>query len=185
MGPWSGKARGWLLKASFVTFFALGLLGREQTQHPNKPCVWGKERQPEGPSPGALVFLPASGSQQLACSLGLACLVASPICDVLRCRVPAGLTAKPRRENPGESGILVDLEPVTSLTQCPNCNMEWNRYSLRVPGASRARAPILDSVRGEAGSPRRPCWPRILAAAVAGRPRTGRQAGGRVLQPRC
>lgn len=54
-----------------------------------------------------LVFLHPPGSQQLVCSLGLACHVTSPVCDVLMFPVPAELTAEPRRENWGSQEACV------------------------------------------------------------------------------
>lgn len=83
--------------------------------------MWGKWRQ--WCSPQAPILFPCPpGSQQLACSLGLACHIASRICDVLMCTMTAGLTAKPRREDLGKSGDLCDLGQIiqaTPLARCP------------------------------------------------------------------
>lgn len=63
----------------------------------------------------------------------------------------------------------------SSVAQGPISKMGQARYSLRAPGTGHAEAPILDSMGAGLGLAARPRWPQILAAAGAGRPRTGRQ----------
>lgn len=57
--------------------------------------------------------------------------------------------------------------------------MRRARYALRGLSASYTRAPILDSWGEGWVCTESQCWPRILPAVVASRPRTGRQAGRR------
>lgn len=71
------------------------------------------------------------------------------------------------------------------MAYCPTYKLEGTRYYLRVLGASHANVPILAAVGGGLGLHGETALARNPGSRVAGRPRTGRQAGGRVLQPGC
>lgn len=144
MGQWDPvrEARGCLPKADFVTSLWLKIEAVERgantapQQTPPTTVSGGSGGSQWCPPQAPIVFLHAPGPQQLACH------VASPGYHVLMCTMPAGFTAEPKRDNPGQSGGLCDLGQIPSQAQCPTCKMKGTRCSLRVLHASHARAPF-------------------------------------------